>query len=205
MGILEQALAWLNGPKVQPSGIDRRRFLQFLGGTAVGAAVAPLIDVEHLLWTPKPMIVVPGADTWLSIDWITREALMMFENRLGVARLFNRDWDIANGQIGQSVSVQHRPVVLDHQYGVSMDVLRRPVDPAEFRRTFLRSAVDALVEKMPKQVVCGELAIPANMGGSRATKAGGGPSLRGIQTGYLDPTSGEVVELLRLDVLAGAV
>ena len=49
-----------------PSGVSRRAFLRALvAAPALGASVLA-VDWEKLLWTPKPIVVVPALpDSWL--------------------------------------------------------------------------------------------------------------------------------------------
>jgi hypothetical protein len=208
MGILDQALAWLNGPKVQPSGIDRRRFLQFLGGTAAGVAIAPLIDVERLLWTPKPMILAPTIEelAFITPNWITMEALRILENNLTTARMFAPDWKTTDHLIGHTVSVNHAPVTLTDQYQVSCDMPHGKVNRSAFVEHTIRPAVNALTARLPERVVFGELPLPTGpVSSSRASSQRTGAALRTIQGAYFDPVDGEFKETLRIDVLTGKI
>lgn len=40
-------------------GLDRRAFLKILGSSAAIAAAVPMLDLEALIWTPRPIITVP--------------------------------------------------------------------------------------------------------------------------------------------------
>ena len=73
--------------------IDRRAFLRRLATGIIGATVGAELDIERLLWVPKSIITVPdmsfvGHNTFISPDWITREALAILENHLVMTRSF---------------------------------------------------------------------------------------------------------------------
>lgn len=76
--------------------MDRRLFLRRLASGLVGATIAPDIDLERLLWVPKPMIVVPAMPAvvhrFVTPDWIAHEALRMFENNLKFAKFVTREY-----------------------------------------------------------------------------------------------------------------
>ncbi len=62
-----------------PSGVSRRAFLRALvAAPAFGASVL-VVDWEKLLWTPKPIVVVPAMpNVWLKdIDLETAQAQSM--------------------------------------------------------------------------------------------------------------------------------
>lgn len=78
--------------------MDRRSFLKWLTGTAVGVALAPTLDLDKLLWVPgektifiPPLFVEDG--TLITSQWFTREAMKVLENNLTVTKLFNRQYD----------------------------------------------------------------------------------------------------------------
>lgn len=58
----EQPLEQLPNP-----GLDRRSFLKILAGSAAVAAAAPMLDLEALIWTPTPGIVVPRAVPYFAV------------------------------------------------------------------------------------------------------------------------------------------
>jgi hypothetical protein len=207
---------------VQPSGIDRRRFLQFLGGTAAGVAIAPLIDVEKLLWTPTKSIYLLGDDgyVWLTPDWVTREALKILENNLTLTKTFDRYYDrqFVGHQIGHTVNVRtppkwgesmlmgSTPVMLTDQYQVSCDMPHGKVNRSAFVEHTIRPAVNALTARLPERVVFGELPLPTGpVSSSRASSQRTGAALRTIQGAYFDPVDGEFKETLRIDVLTGKI
>ena len=74
--------------------MDRRSFLRLLGSGAVGAAIGAELDLERLLWVPKPIITVPAMpSTFVTPDWITRELLLGLQRDLGWV-LHNRSYDV---------------------------------------------------------------------------------------------------------------
>lgn len=100
------------GERLPAPGMDRRRFLQILGSSAAVAAVAPMVDLEHLLWHPigtaqplesyvsqlikaPSMFAVPevGGHIFVTADWITREALKLLEEKLNLISKVNRVYD----------------------------------------------------------------------------------------------------------------
>ena len=64
--------------------MNRRDLLTRLLTGAAGLAIGAELDIERLLWVPKPIITVPAMPSSgvLSTDWITREALRVLENNL---------------------------------------------------------------------------------------------------------------------------
>lgn len=56
--------------------MNRRAFLQLLTTGAIGAGLAESIDLERLLWTPKPIITVPA-----------------MPKAMGMSVRFVREWD----------------------------------------------------------------------------------------------------------------
>lgn len=76
--------------------MNRRAFLGWLIGTAAGVAAAPYLDVDKLLWVPKPIITVPafpGGNHFVTPEWVVRETLAMFEKNLQMLTLFDRQYD----------------------------------------------------------------------------------------------------------------
>ena len=73
--------------------MNRRAFLHLVSM----AAPAMALDPERLLWTPKPMIVVPalptaGVNSLLTFDHVLREALQVLEHNLIFASDVNRSY-----------------------------------------------------------------------------------------------------------------
>jgi hypothetical protein len=80
--------------------MNRRDFLQRLLAGGVGAAAALEFDYERLLWVPgAKTIVLPPAGGWagntfLTPDWVTREALRVLERNLSFVRQVSREYDV---------------------------------------------------------------------------------------------------------------
>lgn len=73
--------------------INRRDFLRrLITGTAALAIGAHELDLDRLLWVPGQMVAVP-ANTFVSADWVTREMLREFRNRLAFVNIVNRQYD----------------------------------------------------------------------------------------------------------------
>lgn len=101
-------------PLIAP--IDRRAFLRRLGfgSVAVAAVATGLVDVEKLLWVPgEKTIIIPALEavetfgnTFITPQWVTREALRILENNLvfasGVTRFYDDDY-----KSGSSIHVPH--------------------------------------------------------------------------------------------------
>ena len=71
--------------------MDRRSFLRLLSSGTVGAIVGAELDIEKLLWVPKPMITIPAMRMGPAI---TLEQIIDAElTRLGpmLQTLFDRD------------------------------------------------------------------------------------------------------------------
>jgi hypothetical protein len=73
-----------------PAGVSRRTFLRT---ALVATAAAATVDVEQLLWTPGSQTIwlPPATHTFDTVDWITREALRILQNKLAISAAFNRD------------------------------------------------------------------------------------------------------------------
>ena len=100
--------------------VDRRAFLRLVGGGALGAIVAPALDLEALIWTPKPMIIVPGLPVIvgahnvvsLNSDWIVKEGLKRLKHNLHFVGLVNRQYAEHASRLGDTVAVR-LPVKFD--------------------------------------------------------------------------------------------
>lgn len=77
--------------------VNRRDFLARLGFGAAGLIVGAELDLERLLWVPKPIISVPDVslfgNTFISPEWVTHEVCWIFVNNLRVAGRLDRQWD----------------------------------------------------------------------------------------------------------------
>ena len=76
--------------------MDRRGFLKRLFAGAAGVALAPVLDLERLLWVPgeKTIFLPPVTEFGLvTPDWVTREALRILEGKLTLAGSLNREFD----------------------------------------------------------------------------------------------------------------
>lgn len=77
-------------------GVDRRRFLAWLGGTAVGVAIAPTLDLEQLLWVPgERTIFLPTVhvNTLITPEWIVRDMILNWQNSLRFVGRFDRSFE----------------------------------------------------------------------------------------------------------------
>lgn len=91
--------------------MNRRDFVRRLVAGLAGTAVAAEMDLERLLWVPKPMIVVPelpgGLHTFASIDWVTRECLRRLEQQLSFANVVDRHYTLdAASKVGDGLITQ---------------------------------------------------------------------------------------------------
>ena len=76
---------------------SRREFLRRLLAGAAGAAIGAELDLERLLWVPKPIILVPAMPS-LAVnveftDWLTHECLKLLKNNLAFGSTLNREYD----------------------------------------------------------------------------------------------------------------
>ena len=75
--------------------MDRRAFLRALLAGAAGAALGAELDIERLLWVPKPIISVPAmpvAADFVFTDWLTQEYLELLKKTLVMAPTFNPEY-----------------------------------------------------------------------------------------------------------------
>ena len=84
------------------SNLSRRHFLTLIGAAGAGAALVPELDLDRLLWVPgqktiflPPAVVDASLDghQFVTVDWITREALKILENNLAFSKRLNRQYD----------------------------------------------------------------------------------------------------------------
>lgn len=78
--------------------MNRRKFLAYLSGTAAGAALAPMLDLDRLLWVPgAKTIFIPEpftcGNTFIAPDWVVQETLRMFKNNLRFVKQIHHDYD----------------------------------------------------------------------------------------------------------------
>jgi len=72
--------------------MTRRSLLRLLAMGVVGME----LDVDRLLWVPgaKTFFLPPARPhTFTHVDWITREALRLFEHNLALIKMVNRTYD----------------------------------------------------------------------------------------------------------------
>jgi len=72
--------------------MERRSFLRLVGMGVLGME----LDVDRLLWVPgaKTFFLPPvRPHTFMHMDWITREALRLFEHNLALIKMVNRTYD----------------------------------------------------------------------------------------------------------------
>ena len=75
--------------------MDRRQFLARFGFGSVAAAAAMLsFDVERLLWIPgeKTIFIPTVTDEFLTIDWVTKEMLVLLKNDITFASYIDQSW-----------------------------------------------------------------------------------------------------------------
>ena len=76
--------------------VDRRSFLRRVFGAVAAGAV---LDVDQLLWVPgaKTIWLPPAApvelNTLITPDWVTREALALFQHQLTFVAHVTRHYD----------------------------------------------------------------------------------------------------------------
>lgn len=170
MGLIDRLVAiWRrenpDEPLVDPhaSAMSRRRFLGIVGSTAAAAAVAPLVDLERLVWTPGQTIVVPdlgdvvefggGGNQFLTVDWITKEALRVLEHNLRMIPKINRVYDDRYAERGHTLDVLVNPTVdlrVDLKHGRRRDFDRdiKPQILAHAHLTDTPLPIDAHVNKV---------------------------------------------------------
>lgn len=75
--------------------MNRRSFLQLLSTGALGAVIAPELDLERLLWVPGQKTIFLPSATLGTFDPIfyTNEALRILANSLGMCRFFAQHYD----------------------------------------------------------------------------------------------------------------
>ncbi len=77
--------------------MDRRRFLHWLTGSAAGVALAPMLDVERLLWVPGARTIwIPparAANTLITPDWIVQQLQKDMDAALAFSAHLNRRYD----------------------------------------------------------------------------------------------------------------
>lgn len=83
--------------------MNRRDFLRVLGVASTAVAATSVFDPEALLWVPgRKTIIDLGAGrhelvspddetTFITADWVTKEALMVMKNQLRLAESFDRE------------------------------------------------------------------------------------------------------------------
>lgn len=80
--------------------MNRRGFLSVFGLGAAGL----VLDPERLLWVPGARrifdlggiaIVESSGNTFLTADWVAREALAVFARQLALMTVINRQYDAA--------------------------------------------------------------------------------------------------------------
>ena len=94
---------------VDPVKLGRRKFLALLGGSVAVATVAPLVDLDQLIWTPSPSIIVPDlGHGFLAPEWVVRDTLALLRKNLLIATSFNRRYDEAfqGGTLGETIRIQ---------------------------------------------------------------------------------------------------
>jgi len=78
--------------------MNRRNFLARLLAGVSGAAVAATFDVDRLLWVPGakkiflPSEEIFSCNTFLTPDWVTREAVKVLTDHMNLIGQFNRQW-----------------------------------------------------------------------------------------------------------------
>lgn len=183
-------------------GLDRRAFLKILGSSAAIAAAVPMLDLEALIWTPKPMIVVPGlvGNQLVTPAWMTKEALRLLKEKLALARYLLRQ-EYGGLVVGQEGMTQ--------QYGVNLELSDHHLKftQQQFSDRLLQPAISHMAKRLneDKIAVFGELPVPRGViSANRLTDPLAGLSLRGVRQGYMD---GEGVwhDILRFDVIGASV
>lgn len=130
------------------SGLDRRQFLTRVIGGIAGAAAASTLDLEQLLWLPGektiliPEFVGPAAgNTFLTMDWITREALRLLKQNLTFANMISRPLDtrvawsrsVSGFRLGDTVQVPQRQFFEPQRQFFDVDPPSPPLGKLGFR------------------------------------------------------------------------
>lgn len=95
--------------------MNRRAFLKLL---LAAPAIAATVDVEQLLWTPKPMVTVPAMPTGLSFH---RDAFCFVSTDMALAD-YQRQYNHIISQIAENMGVPSPLVgyMEDRKTGISM-------------------------------------------------------------------------------------
>lgn len=181
--------------------MNRRDFVRRLVAGLAGTAVATELDLERLLWVPKPMIVVPAmpGPTSLQIDWITKEACRLLEKRLASLDLMKRQYDLID------VSAIGNGGITDQSHvGVE---LSPKFPPADLSRVVLAPAMAALADHVADKGFT-SFGTPALLDYPHAVSSAvvvskkTGVAIRGAIGAFIDEF-GVVEDVLRFDVLTG--
>lgn len=138
--------------------VSRRAFLQVLGAGVAGAALAPTLDVEQLLWQPgEKTFFLPDGYTLISPDWVTREALGLLTNHVKFTGHVRRSYDDQYATIGRNINARlpQRFVVsqADALIPVSLDAQRAHVEEIELdarqRSYFLKPIPSRIAPRLP--------------------------------------------------------
>jgi hypothetical protein len=207
--------------------MDRRSFLRRVIAGLAGTAVLSTIDVDKFLWMPgeKSFFFFPPDNGFVTVEWITREALRSLANKLQFATHINRHYDgfwldDQASKLGHTVNVRVpsrfegtgddglAAVTLDHQFTVEDRPLFASDPPrsrtrAATRREFIEPAarlMQAEIERLGLDTF-GALRLPD--GAVNAAVVYGheeGLSVRGVEA--YDAYEGRT--RLRLDFLGGS-
>lgn len=163
--------------------MNRRDFLaRFLGG-AVGAALAPALDLDKLLWVPGERTIFlpppPVINELVSVDWMFAEALRLLKTQLTAVAGFNRPFD--DVRLGDAVRVPlpvrfdpARPtpawptktVTLDRQYHCQIDMGDvRGLNRAQISQGYLEPHMAWMAKRLREAGVnvFGALPLPAGV------------------------------------------
>lgn len=185
----------------EPKGLDRRRFLKILGGSAAVAAAAPLLDLEALVWTPtRSIVIVEGPPVFLTADLITREALRILENNLSVVKCFDRLYD--ERFVGDKIGVRLAGTTMTDHIGVDIDTAtmrgKRPMK--EWRERVIKPAVQEITRRVGSgPTVFGELSLPRGVYETSRATASSGASVRATKAFNV----WDGLDVCRVDVLVG--
>lgn len=86
--------------------MDRRGFLQIFGAGIARAVVGAELDLERMLWVPKPMVTVPAlpaGNQFVTPDWMVKEYLKVLkrEKAFVASRMYDPGF-----YVGRTVTVR---------------------------------------------------------------------------------------------------
>ena len=83
------AAAWIGAYEI----VIRRDFLRRFGFGVAGLVVGAELDLERLLWVPKPLITVPAMSdaTFITPDWIMQDVAKFWVEQISLLDTYSVD------------------------------------------------------------------------------------------------------------------